>query len=434
MGRAAAGGTAAAAFRCLDQFHPIVSTVDNFDSLLIPPSHPSRLPSDTFYMPHSDPSCCSHVLRTQMTAHQADLLRGLAAAAAAAPPGRTAELPTQRGVIWSGEVVRRDEIDAMHYPIFHQQDGVLLFTDSHVRALLQTEFKRKRRVGGEGCYYHSHLFGTEEERPSASFDNPHRENVVVRHLQRTLEDLMRFLFTCAGQRDIEVSWDYKNAYFPFTSPSLELYVKAPNNNTWIEMVGCGQIHQKIIQATQPIFASPPDSSAAEEPDAAPAAASSSSLSSSSPCVYLYYTCGWAFGIGLDRLAMSLCSIPDIRYLWTTDPRFRRQFNTGTLRTFRPYSNCPPVFKDISFFVPSPDDDDDDDFQATAFFDICREEAGDLLESVEHTDVYQLPDGRVSWTYRLTYRALDHNLRNDYVNKLQYKIIHACQVRLHLKVR
>jgi phenylalanyl-tRNA synthetase alpha chain len=35
--------------------------------------------------------------------------------------------------------------------------------------------------------------------------------------------------------------------------------------------------------------------------------------------------GWAFGLGLERLAMPLFSIPDIRLFWSTDTRFTSQF-------------------------------------------------------------------------------------------------------------
>ena len=47
--------------------------------------------------------------------------------------------------------------------------------------------------------------------------------------------------------------------------------------------------------------------------------------------------GWAFGVGLDRLAMAQYSIPDIRMLWTEDSRFLDQFafsNPETAVTFK----------------------------------------------------------------------------------------------------
>ena len=54
---------------------------------------------------------------------------------------------------------------------------------------------------------------------------------------------------------------------------------------------------------------------------------------------------WAFGLGLERLAMVLFQIPDIRLFWADDQRFLKQFRAGDLRTkFKPYSKYPACFK------------------------------------------------------------------------------------------
>ena len=54
---------------------------------------------------------------------------------------------------------------------------------------------------------------------------------------------------------------------------------------------------------------------------------------------------WAFGLGLERLAMVLFSIPDIRLFWTEDQRFLKQFKAGNLGAkFKPYSKFPPCYK------------------------------------------------------------------------------------------
>ena len=42
--------------------------------------------------------------------------------------------------------------------------------------------------------------------------------------------------------------------------------------------------------------------------------------------------GWAFGLGLERLAMRLYDIPDIRLFWNTDPRFLDQFKVDDPHT------------------------------------------------------------------------------------------------------
>ena len=87
--------------------------------------------------------------------------------------------------------------------------------------------------------------------------------------------------------------------------------------------------------------------------------------------------GWAFGLGLERIAMVLYSIPDVRLFWSTDPRFISQFTAGKITTFRPYSRYPPCFKDVSFWTPEHEPLHENDF-----FDLVRDVAGDLVENVE----------------------------------------------------
>lgn len=99
-------------FAVFDSISPIVTPLQNFDSLLVPSSHPSRSPSDTYYI-NSE-----HLLRSHTTAHDADLIRS----------GLDAFLTI-------GDVYRRDEIDASHYPVFHQVDGVLLFSQNQVNLM-----------------------------------------------------------------------------------------------------------------------------------------------------------------------------------------------------------------------------------------------------------------------------------------------------------
>lgn len=87
--------------------------------------------------------------------------------------------------------------------------------------------------------------------------------------------------------------------------------------------------------------------------------------------------GWAFGLGLERIAMILYSIPDIRLFWSTDPRFLAQFQEETITSFRPYSKYPPCFKDVSFWSP-----DSGPLHENDFCDLVRDVAGDLVEDVK----------------------------------------------------
>ncbi|CAH8594403.1 unnamed protein product [Heterobilharzia americana] len=92
-------------FSLYDNLSPVVTVRQNFDSLLIPPDHPSRLRTDTYYLNETT------VLRSHTSAHQLDLLSS----------GLNAFLVV-------GDVYRRDDIDSLHYPVFHQLEGVRLFT------------------------------------------------------------------------------------------------------------------------------------------------------------------------------------------------------------------------------------------------------------------------------------------------------------------
>ena len=85
---------------------------------------------------------------------------------------------------------------------------------------------------------------------------------------------------------------------------------------------------------------------------------------------------WAFGLGLERIAMILFAIPDIRLFWSADPRFLEQFTPGNITTFKPYSKYPPCYRDVSFWFPSDGLHDND------VFDLVRDSVGDLAEDVK----------------------------------------------------
>lgn len=60
--------------------------------------------------------------------------------------------------------------------------------------------------------------------------------------------------------------------------------------------------------------------------------------------------GWASGIGLERFAIFMFDIPDIRLFWSKDPRFIEQFNKGEVTQFQPFSKYPICHKDLAFYV------------------------------------------------------------------------------------
>jgi phenylalanyl-tRNA synthetase alpha chain len=152
-------------------------------------------------------------------------------------------------VIAPGAAYRRDELDATHSPQFHQIEG--LYVD---------------------------------------------ENVSVADLKGALEFFMRELF------GPDTAVQFRPHFFPFTEPSLEVYVKSKalkGGEQWIEVAGSGVVHPAVFEQVNEARGDK-----AYDPEK---------------------WSGYAFGLGMDRLAMILFDIPDIRFFAQNDLRFLRQF-------------------------------------------------------------------------------------------------------------
>lgn len=113
-------------------------------------------------------------------------------------------------------------------------------------------------------------------------------NVSMRDLKTTLYHFARAYF---GE-DAEIK--LIPSYFPFTEPSAELYVKVDlgGGEQWMEIGGCGMVDPAVFEAV------------GYDPEA--------------------WT-GFAFGLGIERIAMRKHGIGDIRLLFENDVRFLRQF-------------------------------------------------------------------------------------------------------------
>src|SRR3989344_1512363 len=109
-------------------------------------------------------------------------------------------------------------------------------------------------------------------------------------------------------------------------------------------------------------------------------------------------------------------VPDIRLLWSIDPRVTRQLILG--QKYRPVSKYPVISRDISFVVPNT-------FVPNDYFDLIRDLGGDLVEEMALVDRYEDKAkwgvGRISYTYRIIYRSLDRTLTNTEINDLDQKI-------------
>ena len=209
--------------------------------------------------------------------------------------------------------------------------------------------------------------------------------IPEKELKKILSSLVEHLFPGCEYR-------FNEDYFPFTDPSFEIEVKFENK--WLEILGCGVIHHKILENCG-----------------------------------LGDKTGWAFGLGLERLAMILFEIPDIRYFWSEDERFLKQFENGKKTIFTPYSNQPAATRDISFWVPL------DNFCYNSFCEIVRETAGDLVEDIQKVDEFIHPKTNIeSKCYRITYRSNDRSLTSEEVELLQEEIKNKISSTLKLKIR
>jgi len=135
---------------------------------------------------------------------------------------------------------------------------------------------------------------------------------------------------------------------------------------------------------------------------------------------------WAFGMGLERLAMKLFDIKDIRLFWSTDERFSKQFKDDKIIKFKPYSKYPACYKDFSFFI-------NEKYNENDFFELIRSIAGDLVENVNCVDTFT-KNGKTSKCYRILFRHMDKSLSNEEINIFQDEIRKNLVEILNLELR
>ncbi|XP_026219544.1 phenylalanine--tRNA ligase, mitochondrial-like [Anabas testudineus] len=144
--------------------------------------------------------------------------------------------------------------------------------------------------------------------------------------------------------------------------------------------------------------------------------------------------GWAFGLGLERLAMVLYSIPDIRLFWSQDERFLKQFRVQDIHQpicFQPLSKYPPLINDISFWLP----ENSESFTENDFYDMVRSIGGDLVEKVSLVDEFIHPKtGRQSQCYRIIYRHMERTLTQQEVGLVHKEIERTAETELGVQGR
>ena len=175
-------------FSILDGPH-IETNYYNFEALNIPKTHPSRDLQDTYYFDEN------YLLRTQTSPIQ---IRGmeLFAKAGKTPPTR---------IIGPGKVFRAETRDASHENCFHQLEGIVI-----------------------------------------------DKNITVKHLIYFMETMLAEIF----YNSVKVR--LRPGYFPFVEPGFELDMscqicngdgcKMCKQTGWVEMIGCGMVHPKVLSA------------------------------------------------------------------------------------------------------------------------------------------------------------------------------------------
>ena len=125
------------------------------------------------------------------------------------------------------------------------------------------------------------------------------KKVSLADLKGTLSYFLKQLFQSS-----KIKIRFRPSFFPFTEPSAEYDISCPfcagkgcsicKKSTWIEIGGCGLVHPKVFDSVNW------DSNKWQ---------------------------GFAFGLGVERLALILCNIPDIRLFFENDIRFLNQFSS-----------------------------------------------------------------------------------------------------------
>jgi len=126
-------------------------------------------------------------------------------------------------------------------------------------------------------------------------------DISMAHLKWVLEEFCRAFFELDG-----VELRFRASHFPFTEPSAEVDIRCSweggqlrlgQGDDWMEILGSGMVHPKVLQA-----------------------------GGIDPTVYQ----GFAFGMGIDRIAMLKYGMPDLRAFFDSDLRWLRHYGFAPL--------------------------------------------------------------------------------------------------------
>lgn len=308
--------------------NPIFSVADNINPVVTIEQNFDSLLIEKNHVSRNKSDCYyinkDYLLRGHTTAHQVDLLKsGL------------------NNFLICGDVYRRDEIDRTHYPVFHQLDAVRtihrdkLFSNNADLQIFEPNYEQQMEsndvIASSPC-----ADGTKQ-----SCHSLEAVKLIEHEFKTVLVGLAHHLFG----KNIKYRW--VDAYFPFTQPSWELEIFY--NDQWMEVMGSGIIRDAILKKCG-----------------------------------LDNTIGWAFGLGLERIAMILYNIKDIRLFWSNDSGFLTQFaenKTTEEMQYKAISKFSQLYMDVSFWLP--DNLTIANFPVNDLHELVREVADDIVEQVIH---------------------------------------------------
>lgn len=181
----------------------------------------------------------------------------------------------------------------------------------------------------------------------------------------------------------DIEYKFLEDTFPFTDPSIEMNIRMKGSE-WMEVTGSGLVHKQVLENFN-----------------------------LDPEIYN----GWAFGFGIDRLAMVKMGIPDVRVLWSDDSRIASQFKDINSK-YKEVSKYPETSRDISFII-------DKNISLNQYYEIIRDLADNLIEEVKLVDEYEdkekFGEDKKSYTFRIVYQSPERTLTNEEVNRIQEEI-------------
>lgn len=118
------------------------------------------------------------------------------------------------------------------------------------------------------------------------------KNVNMGHLKYIVQELIREFF-----ENDEIDFLFRPSFFPFTEPSAEIDIRMNKDSKWLEVMGCGMVHPKVLEA---------------------AGIDSTEYQ------------GFAFGLGVERFAMLKYNIKDLRQFFEGDMRWLDHYKFSSM--------------------------------------------------------------------------------------------------------